>query len=310
VNTQKGSFALIVCFVLGFFALMGGVYYFASSSHSENQASDSRAIFDQSKARMEQVFSRNDTWNVSVERNPNAFACLKSSSGNCQGRGGLFVIYDGNEPLSQLNFSSGLDARGVGCQGFPSEECAVRVEASWEPVCSANGPCDNTRSAKIQARVVYDTGKSPPEEWKRDQVVSPQIQFSEAVICERGGGVWALTECLSPDQASQRQIASGAQNGETPVYPEDSAPMAVLPDASCPNQQMIQGELMDVEPIGPNRAQVRIPAMNGCPADDIFIFQCQPISARDREGQWVQIEAQLAPACDANGNPVGSAIQQ
>ncbi len=316
MKTEKGSFTLILVLALGFFSLVGAVYFFASSSQSQQQEKNARAVFESAKERMNQVFANPQTWNVSVERNPNAFGCMKTTNGNCQGKGGLFIIYDGEEPLSQLNFASGLDIEGMGCQGFPSAECAVRVEASWSPVCSPNGPCDQTRSAKIIGKVVYDDGQSPPEEWTKENLVTPQLQLSQAVVCERGGGVWALTECLTPDQA--RQIASGGSSGSgggasSPAGGTDFAedtPRALLPDAVCSPQQIIQGEWMDVEMIAPNRGQVRVPAMNGCPAQDVFIFQCQPISNRDREGQWVQIEAQMAPPCDANGDPVGSVIQQ
>ena len=325
MRNQNGSFTLILCLALAFFGLVGGVYFFASDSKSEQEQQQARAIFDSSKARLEQAFLNPQTWTYSVARNPNAFGCLKSSNGNCQGQGGLFVTYDSEGPLSQLNFASGLNAQGMGCQGFPSPECAVRIETKWEPVCSPNGPCDHTRSARIFARLILDDGKSSPEEWTKESLVTPHVELSQAVVCERGGGVWALTECLTHDQASQRQIASGgtggigasaegsaASNGPALAasYEEDAQPRAYLPDAVCPPQQIIQGEWVNVEMLTPNRGQVRVPAMNGCPAEDTFIFQCQPISNRDREGQWVQIEAQMAPPCDANGNPVGSMIQQ
>jgi len=56
---------------------------------------------------------------------------------------------------------------------------------------------------------------------------------------------------------------------------------------------------------------VRAPAVNGCPAEDEFVFSCVPMNppTPDNQGQWVQTGASMAPPCDEYGNPIpGGAV--
>jgi hypothetical protein len=311
--SQRGSIVFALCLALGFLALFGGVYYVFSSSMLESARVNPEAAFDDLVAQVDRAMSQPGVMNASVERNPNPFACLYTTTADCDGRGGPFQIYEGAEagarPLSQLIQDAGLTAEGAGCRGFPSEACPLRVEARWQPVCSAGARCEGTRSARIQVKVLLQ-GVSYPRDWEREEVITPALKLSAAVSCERGGGVWALTECLSHEQASQRQIASGPARAGLLREPEEREERleqqlaAVAPEVHCPDQLNIQGQYHYLEYISPGRSQARTPAMNGCPGEDVFVFQCQPRQPDDREGQWIQVEAQMAPNCDAYGRPI------
>jgi hypothetical protein len=113
--------------------------------------------------------------------------------------------------------------------------------------------------------------------------------------------VWAVTQCISHTQAdAQRQVASGtAREPSNPRILNMEAQVETPPEVQCPPEIEIQGIAYPVEMLGPNRGQVRAPAMNGCPAEDVFVFQCQAHSADDRDGQWIQVEAHMAPNCNA-----------
>lgn len=73
---------------------------------------------------------------------------------------------------------------------------------------------------------------------------------------------------------------------------------------------MVQGQYYPVQFVAADRGQVSVPAMS-CHlpgAIDVFVFQCAQRSPASfhGEGQWIQVEAAMAPACDANGNPTGN----
>jgi hypothetical protein len=159
--------------------------------------------------------------------------------------------------------------------------------------------------------VKLDDGKQK-DEWSKEAHTTPTLKLSAAVSCERDGRVWALTECLTNEQAAQRQIASSsgapaaAVNAAMPPLTEP-APAPEPPRVICDNEIVLQGETYPLSYTSQNRAEAAVPAMNGCPAEDVFVFQCQPKSTDDPYGQWVQIEAKMAPACEDPGHNGGFA---
>ncbi len=322
MRNQAGSIFLSVSLLLGL-AVVAGLFFFFSRGSENSAVVDSRSGFQELKTRVEQAMENPAAVNTSLERNPNAFACLYSSIADCRNSGGLFVLYEGTgssaEALSQLMKAWGVTPDGAGCKNFPSVECPLRVEAAWEPVCSPNGPCENTRSGRMKVRVSLSDGVSAGDEWYKEKLFTPTIKVTQSVSCERAGNVWTGLECLSPDQAAQRQIASGSSSPTPatvpPILPAEKNPWEVdgaqVPEVTCSDQLEIQGQFYVLEYIGPNRAFTRVPAINNCPgAMDVFVFQCQLKTPEDREGQWVQVEAQMAPNCDEFGNPMGQPLTQ
>ena len=295
--SQKGSIAVAVCALL-LVALVAGFWFVARSTSEPEKAFDPKAVFLDYRDRAEQALGRQEAVDFSLEKNPNSFSCLYTSAAECSSGGGLFQLYEsahaGSQPLTQLSSDSGLDHLGMGCKGFPSEACPIRVEAKWAPVCGG-ARCEGTRSIKVKVRVAYQPPGAENELWEQEREFSPAIKLSQAVECERSGGIWTGSYCGTSE--TERQIASGqmaiASGG---VPPMDHA----LPpsDAVCSNQLEIQGVWHDLEHLGPGRAQARVAAMNGCPGEDVFVFQCQPKPNDDREGQWVQVEAMMVPACN------------
>jgi len=309
MGSQKGSAVLLFTLALGLAAVMGGVYFvYSSGSGEESTALEPQEAFDALKKRVDLAVGESVLLNASVERNSNSFACMYTAIADCQGQGGLFQIYEGVEqnapPLSQLLRGTGLTVEGAACRGFPSPACPLRVEAVWSPVCNSGYRCEGTRSARFKFKVMLGDNPDNPQEWTREELFTPSIKLSQSVTCERGGGVWGVTECLTPDQAAERQIASRGNEGKPRFDADQSPTVPEQPEYVCPDQLEIQGEYVQLEHLGANRALARVPAMNGCLAEDIFTFQCQHKRADDREGQWVQVEAQMAPNCDANGAPL------
>lgn len=313
VRNSAGNIGLGL--MLGMFALgvAGGAYFLLAGGKSENAADNSgRVLFEEMKARVGQVMGRADVMAVSVDRNPNSFGCLSTATAACAGQGGLFLLYDSKQAsaaMSQLVRGTGLSGEGAGCRNFPSPACPVRVETQWQPVCGG-GRCEGTRSFSVHATVVFDDGTAPAERWEQKGNFSPEIRVSQAVSCERGGGIWAGTECISHDQAAQRRVASSARGGDdiSERFQERenavNAAAAPMSDSGkivyvCPDAMPIQGELYTVERISDDRGQVQAAAMNGCPGVDRFVFSCQQkMPAQfELEGQWVQIDAQMQPDC-------------
>jgi hypothetical protein len=184
------------------------------------------------------------------------------------------------------------------------------VEASWSPICSPTGPCENTRSFKAKVRLSFDDGQNR-DEWSKEAAFTPTVQLSAATQCERDGRVWAATECLSHDQAAQRELASRMpQSNPRVVEAEAGSRTEPAPverqRVVCDREIVIQGQTYALSYISENQAQAAVPAMNGCPAEDVFTFQCQPKSPEDPYGQWIQIEARMASPCDELGNPLTS----
>ena len=318
MRNQAGSFGLLLLLGVGAMLLIGGAYFiFRTTFTTEVKVADPRLTFEELKARVTHVMNAPAIVNASVDRNPNAFSCLFQSDGKCLNQGGLFLLYEDakarSAALSQLMRGTGLTAEGLGCSNFPSAACPLRVEARWKPVCGG-AHCENTRSFHLEASVVLQAdAAAQPERWGQIKMYNPELKLSQAVTCERGGGVWAETRCMTPGEAATyRQVASGsapvqgyASEGEGPVgVPEE--------ELICPDHINIQGSLYTLERMSPDpaaaggratglRGQVRVAAMNGCPAYDTFTFQCQMKNPAQfaGEGQWIQVEAQMAPGCDA-----------
>jgi hypothetical protein len=306
---SRGSTALVIALSLGLVALVGGVYFVYSGGSKEPAPPNNTEAFEDLKIRVNGALDQPAVVNATVERNFNSFGCFYTAEANCAGKGGLFQLYDGAQKdspiLSHLSRDGGFNAKGEACRGFPSAQCPLRVEAFWEPVCREGGPCEGTRSARVKVKVMLNAGEPNPQDWVRQELFTPQVRLGQSATCERGGGVWAVTECITPGEASQRQIASGGGQALAQAVPENlDQPTPVTPEVSCPNEIQIQGDYLPVELLGPARARVRMPAMNGCPDEDVFVFQCQARQPDDREGQWIQVEALMANACDNQGVPL------
>ena len=319
---------MLFTFGVVFLAVLGAFYFVFVSSSGKNErapASNPRDQFDELRKRVEKALSTPEAINASIERNPNPFACLLTTIGDCTGKGGTFLFYEtadsSGQPISQLATDAGTDGEGIGCMGFPSESCPFRVEAIWTPVC-APGKCEKTKSLKAKAKVTYIQAgvKDAPIEWEKEEFFTPNLKLSRAVQCERNGGTWALTECLSGDQMAARNIAptkSGINGGlldqgfmrhqAQPQEPEQQPQEEYI----CPDTIVVQGQYYTLEQLAAGRAQVRVPAINGCPAEDTFVFQCVAKNPPQfvGEGQWVQVEAVMAPNCEINGSPIGEEIR-
>jgi hypothetical protein len=199
------------------------------------------------------------------------------------------------------------------------------VETDWEPVC--NGVhCESTRSARVKGVVtlapIY-SGETQ-QQWTKEAMFTPQIQLSAASQCERDGRIWTGSECLTSSQVADRRMPANSRQDVPPQQPSDAqqqpaaeqAPPAQPPQpvpqqqVECPAQIVVQGQFYPVQYISADRAQVAVPAMS-CPvqgAVDVFVFQCTAKNPPTfpGEGQWIQVEAVMAPPCDSNGNPAGN----
>lgn len=323
---QSGNVMVLLLLLL--VGLAGGGYYFFSPSkvsETEQAERDARAAFDEAVAALEKAMNDPRQIDASLDRNT-AFQCLFSLDGNCQGKGGNFLLYESRQssrPLSQLARNAGFDRYGSLCKGYPSKDCPIQAETIWEPACN-NVHCEGTKSFRVKARVTLTSinGTQPPLTWNKEGMFAPEIQLSQAAVCARGGGTWSGTECLTPGQVAERQIASpeGAR-AEEPPRDDRASPDMPAPEMPiqfyCPAQIVVQGTYYPVQKITEDRGQVSVPA-SACPAGntpDVFVFQCAarplgegeapPVPGSSAEGQWIQVEAVMAPACDAYGNPLG-----
>lgn len=320
--SQSGNAVLLLMLGLFLLGVVGGGVFLLSPTETDQKnraAEEARAAYDEAVASLDRAL--NDPRNIqdSLERNHSSFECLFRATGACQGRGGAFLLYDasqGMRPLSHLARNGGVDSHGRPCTGYPSAACPLHVETVWEPVC-ADARCENTKSMRVKAKISLAPVEenTVPLQWTKDSMFSPRIQLSQAAMCERGGGIWASTECITPSQAAERSLAGERQ--KTPVFTATEAPPpeAAEPPAQyeCPVQIVVQGQYYNVQWLTADRAQVSVPAMS-CPNQgfsDIFVFQCAAknpptiLPSGQMEGQWVQVEAVMAPACDQYGNPVG-----
>lgn len=314
MNRQRGSFSLILLFsCIGFLALGGFAYYFSHSTSEETQspalALDAPRLFQEYRARIEQALNDPSAIQVTLNRNPNQFACLFSNTGSCQNMGGNFLLFEVKAaqeiPLSQIIRGSGLDLSSTLCSTFPSVNCPFQITAKWTPVCGGNA-CDNTKSMHVRVDLVLNDGQSSAQKWNIERFIEPRISLTATASCARQGGVQRGDQCLSKDAAERVPASSptdrvNARAGqETHIDPYSEQGQNAF---TCPDRIMIQGqeEYAVIDSLG--HARVEIPASNGCPnAVDAFIFKCSPVGQPDqtvsRDGQWVQIEAILAPVCE------------
>ncbi|MCO5144519.1 MAG: hypothetical protein M9962_15690 [Oligoflexia bacterium] len=317
---QGGSAVLVVLLLVGAFGLIGGAYFlFSGGSRDLASSQDPEFLFKELQSKIEKVLNTPELVHYSIERNPNSFSCLYTVDGVCLGQGGLFVLYEDTQnsySLSQLGTKKGLTYEGLICDSYPSAQCPFRVEAEWSPVCSL-GRCENTRSVKVRVKLFYHASEKP-KEWSREEIYAPELKLSASVSCVRGGGVWAETQCLSPQEAQSRQIASSATREAQGIEQNDSRDDRRNEEMSqmqsvhvCPESIVIQGEYYGIEYTADNRGRIRVPAMNGCPAEDIFDFQCvAKVPANFQgEGHWVQVGASMAPTCDGSGRPLDESIR-
>jgi hypothetical protein len=323
---QSGNVLLILIFGL-FLACAGGAYFFWSGGSSAKVGHNQKAAYDEAVSRLEQAMADSKSLDNSLGRNSSSFSCLFTANADCKNQGGTFLLYPAGEkgqPVSQMASDSGLTVEGAACKGYPSENCPVHVETTWQPVCAPNN-CENTRSLRVTGKVTFHgSAGETPLEWSRQETYNPVVQLSQAVTCERGGGVWYNTECLTPAQVSERQLASsdGRRGARDGARHEAVQPAAALPTPAeaqvpqrfqCPDKIVVQDQVYPIQQISEDRAQVSVQAMS-CPAEgvfDVFIFQCAAKSdpTFPGEGQWIQVEAVMAPACDASGHSLGENIR-
>ena len=316
VRNQKGSLVVMLVIGLLFVGILGAAYYFFFSAIDEKgrrPASDPKDDFEVLRVRVEAALNDNSL-NASVQRNPNTFVCLFTAEAVCLNKGGTFLLYESMEPsahpLSQLVKENGLGADGLGCKGFPNDACPFHVETEWKPICAPGG-CGNTKSMNVNAKVTYNLGdgKIQPIVWTKEIMFSPLLTVSPQVLCEREGRVWDRGNCVNP-LAQTRNFATDqrppAPDMIAPDMPQIPPPPVQEVEYVCPTSIVVQGLEYTVETLRVNRAQVRIPATNGCPGEDTFVFQCTAKNPPnfEGEGQWVQVEAAMAPPCDEQGNPL------
>lgn len=312
MELRKQSGSVLLSAVLGMLVLglAGGAYFLFFASPSAQQstaASEAKAAFKDASAALEKALGDSRNIDLSISRN-SAFQCLFSGDGKCQGRGGAFLLFELGNPnhsLTQLAKDAGIDRFGAPCRGFPSADCPLRVEAVWEPVC--NGPlCESTKSIRVKGKVSLAAfgDSDPAQNWDKEEMFTPQIQISAAVECERGGGVWAGSDCLTPAQLSERKIASDDRDYPSHA-PADTADITqTLPDPQqpiryeCPAEIIVQGTYYPVQMQDVNRGQV-VAASIACPQSgltDLFTFDCtnKPDASYPGEGQWMQVGAEMA----------------
>lgn len=326
-GNHKGNIAILILFLVAGLALVGaGFYFFLPSGAKTAKARDPKDILAEYREQLIQAIRNPPAQQATLERNPNAFACLYTVQADCNGKGGLVQLFEtaNGASLTQMVQGEGLTLEGASCRNFPSKDCPVRVELQWKPVC-APGVCMNTKSMLLQPYVRIDTGEKDfsPLEWRASELVSPEIRLSPTVACERTGGVYSGGACLTKDQA-ERRIASSGKERVAPVEIRDNSagPLALpreqqevppgyrpTPRFQCPSTIVVQGQEFTVELLSEGDGQVHVPAVNGCPAYDTFVFRCSGAnpSLREGEGAWVQTQAVMAPPCDESGHPIGAA---
>lgn len=314
---NKGNITILVCITFSLLFLGAASYWLFSSNEKSAKNSDPELIFNGIKNRISEAINRTQTLDLSMEKNPNSFNCMLEGKADCAGKGGTFLLYEDSSSvaLSQLANDGGLNWDGTVCRGFPSEHCPFRVESSWSPICKAN-TCEGTQNFHMKVAVFYNDGKTAsPLVWKTEKLQTPNLKLSQAVACEREGHVWAQTECISPEQATQRNIASkpsvvGPEGMDEQRLREEEAQMSSVAPVSepvCPDQIFLHEQYWNLERIDGGRAQAYLPSANGCPnAQDLVTFQCSPKipASFPGEGQWLQLQIVMAPQCDAGGNPI------
>ncbi len=290
-------------------ALGGGYYFFAVENNAEKKIVNPKELVQRYQSRIQAILGDHAALNASVSRNPNAFACLSSVTADCTSKAGLFVLYPSQNALaiSQLPNNAGISEDGDACNTYPSKDCPLHIEASWEPVCKAGG-CVDTKSFQMSVAVRYDANDHAPVlDWKSDSVlVTPDVRLSAEVQCARSGGMLSGSSCVTG--GSDRAIASS--DNPNVVVPAQQAPNGMTPGDErlvCPQTIPVQGNNYPAQMSSPGKADVMIPAVNQCPnAVDTYNFMCRPNSSPtfENEGIWVQTGASLAPPCDENGHPL------
>jgi hypothetical protein len=273
-------------------------------------------IVEEYRVRLVAALESNSAMNFSIAKNPAQFDCLFSVSGSCRGRGGNFQLYpledSTSQPLTQLGYTTGLQITGVGCSGFPSANCPLRLESRWTPVC-AGAACDNVRSMRVEVSVVFSDGTNSFSA-RAERLVQPEIRLTESVRCQREQGFYDGRQCIK-NFGTERTVASNDRNGPARAADENYRPDPRDFPLQCPEYFQVDSEFYRVELVGPGKGRIRIPAVNHCPdAHDTFILGCVAIGAsedpyaRSDQGKWQQSEAIMAPPCDADGNPIGQPV--
>lgn len=317
MGNQRGNLILVaVLGVAGFGCLIGAMLWWQGSRAPAGSAQDPAQKFAEYQKRIEQALASQPAVRFTLERNSSQFSCLFSDKGNCQGQGGAFLLFENTDlkasSLSQIVAGNGLDAAGLGCRGYPSAECPYRIDAQWRPVCAPTG-CDSTQSLRVYVRLVYNEGDARSKrEWQTQSLQTPQINLTARAACARQGGAFDGSRCLRGGEAVAANTDS-LPGMSSPQRPEDNYQQGEEGRYTCPDVVLVQGlnYVPEVDEYG--KAEVRVPAVNGCPAPDRYFFSCvakNGPSSEDRalasegEGQWMQVDAQLAPNCDDAGNPI------
>lgn len=264
-----------------------------------------------------------------MERNHSRFGCMYSDLGSCRAfSGSPFVLYDRQgDNLSQLPKNFGVSLQGVACGDFPSQDCPVRIDASWKPHCDSSS-CEPTLSANIFVKMTLQQGKNKVDDWHFATRISPAMQLSARARCLRDGKYYQNGKCerfqLSPEVRQARAVANAARDARAADeekredYLGRDARDGVAFDKApvCPEFVSVAGEEYNIDELDDNgRAIVRVDSAAGCTYPDKYTFRCagklSKSNADAREpasrftGNWVQVDASIAQ-CDESGQPVSS----
>lgn len=308
--------ALSAAFV---FVIIGAFFFFYGKGSDTNRtiaSIDSVSVVEGLKQRIQDAMNNQAAVNYTAERNPNAFACMSSANGDCSGRSGLILLFEtpkATDSLSQMQVGQGLALDTLGCTGFPSQDCPIRIETTWTPVC-APGRCENTKSFKLRAKLSFQAGvEATPADWFYEKMLTPSLIISAAVQCQREGGTYTGLTCKrgsareeAPRTIEASSVNSNVDSGLAPPVPPEPATSVPVAQFACPSTITINGQPWPVD-TSIATAQLTVPTSAGCNGQgvDVFDFQCVEKSpaAFDGEGMWTQTRAAIAPSCGTDGNP-------
>lgn len=227
-----------------------------SSSQQKLSRNEAKIVALELLQRTKTALNSPSDWQATLDANASKLECLRNPSVECPRGAELIEVHNsGNTPLfganhSLINEESGFSSHGKSCASFDAvdgnDNCPLRVEVRFRPLCPDSGECKNV-DAHFEISVMSRTSDGGSllgtTTALKDRVVKKNNALAYLETCESiPNAQWVNGQC----QLNFPRVACENQNEFVLGFDNDGNPIcSALNVEACPSGQIFRGVASD-----------------------------------------------------------------